>query len=44
MKTKQFKVRRHQALFDSNLPFKHKVEKSKVTYSRKLKHKGNLHD
>jgi stalled ribosome alternative rescue factor ArfA len=38
------KIRRHQALFDNNLPFRGKVEKSKMTYTRKQKHKKDLHD
>jgi hypothetical protein len=40
------KVSRHRAyeLFDPNLPFRHKVEQSKVTYTRKKKHKKDLHD
>lgn len=45
MKTKNFKVRRHFALFDSNLPFcKPKVEKSKIVYNRKLKHTKAIYD
>lgn len=38
------KIRRHQALFDSNLPFQAKVEKSKIAYCRKSKHKKEYHD
>lgn len=33
------KKRVHKALFDPDLPFKPKVEKSKKTYTRKDKHK-----
>jgi hypothetical protein len=41
----KFKLRRHQALFDNNLPFcKPKVEESKVSYKRKPKHKGKIYD
>jgi hypothetical protein len=38
------KIRRHYALFDPNLPFKAKVEVSKVAYNRKKKHKKDLND
>ena len=38
------KPRHHFALFDRNLPFKHKVESSKVSYTRKTKHKKESYD
>jgi stalled ribosome alternative rescue factor ArfA len=31
--------RRHQALFDSDLPFRGRVEQPKTVYKRKPKHK-----
>jgi stalled ribosome alternative rescue factor ArfA len=34
------KERRHQALFDNDLPFRGRVEKPKTVYKRKLKHKN----
>ena len=39
------KQRVHRALFDDNLPFKHKVEKAKKgQYKRNPKHKKGLYD
>lgn len=38
------KPRHHYALFDRNLPFRSRVELSKVSYTRKEKHKGKLND
>ena len=45
MKTLHFtlppvKERRHRALFDQNLPFRGRVEKSKTQYRRRPKHQG----
>jgi stalled ribosome alternative rescue factor ArfA len=40
------KQRAHRALFDRDLPFRGRVEKSKTEYQRKPKHRGrddNLH-
>jgi stalled ribosome alternative rescue factor ArfA len=34
------KPRRHQALFDADLPFRGRVEKPKTVYKRKPKHKN----
>ena len=34
------KHREHYVLFCQNTPFKQKVVKSKLTYTRKAKHKG----
>lgn len=34
------KERRHQALFDNNLPFRGRVEQPKTVYKRKPKHKN----
>jgi hypothetical protein len=31
--------RRHQALFDQDLPFRGRAEKSRISYNRKVKHK-----
>jgi stalled ribosome alternative rescue factor ArfA len=31
--------RRHRALFDQDLPFRGRAEKSRITYNRKIKHK-----
>lgn len=44
MKTNTFTVqaptqRRHQMLFDQDLPFRGRVEKSKTLHNRKVKHK-----
>jgi len=33
------KTRAHRVLFDNDLPFKHKVVKSKMLYKRQQKHK-----
>jgi hypothetical protein len=40
-KTKKMKlnIRRHQALFDSALPFRAKVERDRTKYTRKAKHR-----
>ena len=34
------KQRRHRALFDDDLPFRHRVEKPKTQYKRKPKHRN----
>lgn len=34
------KERRHRALFDDDLPFRHRVQKPKTMYKRKPKHKN----
>lgn len=34
------KTRKHRVLFDDELPFKPKTEKSKITYQRKPKHRN----
>jgi stalled ribosome alternative rescue factor ArfA len=42
-KIQQPKQRAHRALFDDDLPFKHKVEKAKKgQYHRRPKHRNNL--
>ena len=33
-----------KALFDQELPFKHRVEKDAMTYQRKQKHEPSLED
>lgn len=39
----QPKQRAHKALFDDDLPFKHRVEKAKKNqYNRRPKHRNNL--
>jgi len=43
MKPLQFKIepvkqRRHRALFDNDLPFRGRVQKSRTVYNRKSKH------
>lgn len=40
-KTKKMKmnIRRHQALFNSDLPFRAKVERDRTKYTRKAKHR-----
>lgn len=40
--TKKIKmnIRRHQALFNKDLPFKAKVERDRSKYTRKRKHKN----
>jgi len=35
----KMKIRRHQALFDSALPFKQRVERDRTKYTRKQKHR-----
>lgn len=45
MKPIQFKLapvkpRRHRALFDEELPFRHRVQRPKTDYRRKPKHRG----
>lgn len=32
--------RRHRALFDDDLPFRHRVQRPKTDYKRKPKHKN----
>ena len=32
-------IRRHQALFNKDLPFKSKVERDRTKYTRKRKHR-----
>jgi len=34
------KERRHRALFDDDLPFRHRVQRPKTDYRRKPKHKN----
>jgi len=40
--TKKIKmnIRRHQALFNKDLPFRAKVERDRTKYTRKRKHKN----
>lgn len=38
------KINRHSMLFDKNLPFQGRYEKSKVSYCRKSKHKAQSYD
>lgn len=40
--TKKIKmnIRRHQALYNKDLPFKAKVERDRTKYTRKLKHRN----
>ena len=40
--TKKIKmnIRRHQALFNKDLPFKAKVERDRTKYTRKRKHRN----
>lgn len=42
--TKKIKmnIRRHQALFNKDLPFKAKVERDRTKYTRKAKHRKGL--
>jgi stalled ribosome alternative rescue factor ArfA len=38
------KERRHQALFDNDLPFRGRVERPKTVYKRKPKHKNRVEE
>jgi stalled ribosome alternative rescue factor ArfA len=43
-KVRKPKPRAHQALFDDDLPFKHRVQKPKNLYQRKPKYRNGMWD